>query len=56
MFASSRKGLKDEAIYTGAPRPYGELFVIRYGGTDVRQLTDSRWEDGTSTWVPDAKD
>ena len=24
-------GFKDEAIYTGAQQPYGEIFVMRYG-------------------------
>ena len=28
-------GFKDEAIYTDAPQPYGEMFVMRYDGTDV---------------------
>lgn len=51
-FASTRKGFKDEAIYTDAPQPYGELFVMRYDGTDVRQLTDNQWEDGAPTWQP----
>jgi TolB protein len=51
-FASTRKGFKDEAIYTDAPQPYGELFVMRRDGTDVRQLTDNQWEDGAPTWQP----
>jgi TolB protein len=51
-FASTRKGFKDEAIYTDAPQPYGELFVMRYDGTDVHQLTDNQWEDGAPTWQP----
>ncbi|HEX4104669.1 MAG TPA: hypothetical protein VHX92_00405 [Rhizomicrobium sp.] len=51
-FASTRKGFKDEAIYTDAPQPYGELFVMRYDGTDVRQLTDNQWEDGAPAWQP----
>ena len=54
-FASTRKGFKDEAIYTDAPQPYGELFVMRYDGTNVRQLTDNQWEDGAPTWQPQAK-
>jgi TolB protein len=51
-FASTRKGFKDEAIYTDAPQPYGELFVMRRDGSDVRQLTDNQWEDGAPTWQP----
>lgn len=52
VFASSRLGFKDEMTYTDAPQPYGELFVMRYDGTDVRQLTDNQWEDGTPAWQP----
>jgi Tol biopolymer transport system component len=52
VFASSRMGFKDESIYTDAPQPYGELFVMRYDGTNVRQLTDNQWEDGTPAWQP----
>ena len=48
----SRMGFKDEVIYTDAPQPYGELFVMRYDGTDVQQLTDNQWEDGTPAWQP----
>jgi TolB protein len=52
VFASARMGFKDEVIYTDAPQPYGELFVMRYDGTDVQQLTDNQWEDGTPAWQP----
>jgi hypothetical protein len=45
-------GFKDEVTYTNAPQPYGELFVMRYDGTDVQQLTDNQWEDGTPAWRP----
>ena len=55
MWASSRLGFKDEGIYTDAPQPYGELFVMRYDGTGVRQLTDNQWEDGTPAWRPAGK-
>jgi Tol biopolymer transport system component len=51
-FASSRMGFKDEVLYTDAPQPYGELFVMRYDGTGVEQLTDNQWEDGTPAWEP----
>jgi TolB protein len=50
VFASARMGFKDEVIYTNAPQPYGELFVMRYDGSDVQQLTDNQWEDGTPAW------
>ena len=55
VVASSRMGFKDEGVYTDAPQPYGELFVMRYDGTDVRQLTDNQWEDGTPAWQPNAQ-
>ncbi len=52
VFASTRLGFKDEAIYTDAPQPYGELFVMKADGSDVQQITDNQWEDGTPAWVP----
>lgn len=51
-FASSRMGFKDEGVYTDAPQPYGELFVMRYDGTHIVQITDNQWEDGTPAWQP----
>jgi TolB protein len=53
-FASSRMGFKDEVAYTDAPQPYGEIFVMRYDGTHVEQLTDNQWEEGTPGWEPPA--
>ena len=55
VFASSRMGYKDEAIYTDAPQPYGEIFVMRYDGKNVEQLTDNQWEEGTPAWRPIAR-
>jgi TolB protein len=52
VFASSRMGFKDEMIYTDAPQPYGEIFVMRADGSEVRQLTDNQWEEGTPAWRP----
>src|SRR5579862_1764954 len=51
-FASTRMGFKDEALYSGAPQPYGEIFVMRYDGTQLEQLTDNQWEDGAPAWRP----
>jgi TolB protein len=51
-FASTRMGFKDEALYSGAPQPYGEIFVMRYDGTQLEQLTDNQWEDGGPSWQP----
>jgi TolB protein len=52
LFCSTRMGFKDEALYTGAPQPYGEIFVMRKDGSDVRQLTDNQWEEGGPAWQP----
>jgi Tol biopolymer transport system component len=52
VFASTRMGFKDEMTYTDAPQPYGEIFVMRYDGTNVQQLTDNQWEEGTPAWQP----
>ena len=52
LFCSSRMGFKDEAVLIGAPQPYGEIFVMRYDGTEVEQLTDNQWEDGGPAWQP----
>jgi Tol biopolymer transport system component len=52
VFVSSRMGFKDEALYTGNQQPYGEVFVMRFDGTDLEQLTDDQWEEGTPAWQP----
>lgn len=52
VFTSARMGFKDEAMYTDAPQPYGEIFVMRADGSDVQQLTDNQWEEGTPAWQP----
>lgn len=50
VFTSSRMGFKDEmALYDGVPQPYGEIFAMRSDGSDVRQLTDNKWEDASAT-------
>ena len=51
-FTSSRMGFKDEVVYTDAPQPYGEIFVMRSDGSGVQQLTDNQWEDGAPAWQP----
>ena len=55
VFASTRMGFKDEAPYTDSPQPYGEIFVMRADGSNVRQLTDNQWEEGTPAWRPRPK-
>jgi Tol biopolymer transport system component len=53
VFTSSRMGFKDETLNTDAgAQPYGEIFVMRYDGTQVEQLTDNQWEDGGPSWQP----
>ncbi|MEO7157671.1 MAG: hypothetical protein ABI039_08925, partial [Vicinamibacterales bacterium] len=52
VFASTRMGFKDEATYTDAPQPYGEIFVMRADGSHLEQLTDNQWEEGTPAWQP----
>ena len=52
VFISSRMGFKDEALYTNNPQPYGEIFVMRSDGSDLEQLTDDEWEEGTPAWQP----
>jgi TolB protein len=52
VFASSRMGFKDESLYTAAPQPYGEIFVMKYSGEEVHQLTDNQWEEGAPAWQP----
>ncbi len=52
LFTSSRMGFKDEALYTNAPQPYGDIFLMRYDGTQVEQLTDNQWEEGGPAWQP----
>jgi len=52
LFSSARMGFKDEVTYTDSPQPYGEVFVMRYDGTEVKQLTDNQWEDAGPAWLP----
>jgi Tol biopolymer transport system component len=48
VFASNRTGFKDE---TGGMSD-GEIFVMRADGSDLRQLTENTFEDGTPAWRP----
>ncbi len=52
LFTSTRMGFKDEALYTDSPQPYGEIFVMRYDGTQIEQITDDQWEEGGPAWQP----
>ena len=53
IWSSSRNGFKDEALlYDNNPQPYTSLFMMSLDGGNVRQLTDSRWEDAMPRFVP----
>ena len=52
-FTSEAGGFKDESpIHPYNPQPYGDIFVVRADGSDVRMLTDDQFEDGTPSWIP----
>jgi Tol biopolymer transport system component len=56
VFTSGRMGFKDEmALYDQVPQPYGEIFAMRTDGSDVRQLTDNKWEDASATCAQAAR-
>lgn len=54
LFTDSRMGFKDEVLNEDNPQPYGAIFLMRCDGTDVEQLTDNQWEEGTPAWQPNA--
>ena len=52
-FTSEGNGFKDEAaLHPNNPQPYGDLYVMRADGSDVRRLTDNQFEEGTPNWAP----
>lgn len=52
-FASAQQGFKDEAaLHPFNPQPYGDIYVMRADGSDVRQLVDDQFEDATPNWLP----
>ena len=54
VFSSARRGFKDEmALYDAVPQPYGEIFAMRADGSDLRQLTDNKWEDSSAACRPE---
>ena len=43
VFTSARGGFKDEsALHPYNPQPYGDIYVMRADGSDVRRLTDNQ--------------
>lgn len=51
-FESSRTGFKDEAaLFDVSPQPYAQVFLMDRNGGNVRQFTDSKWEDSMGTYV-----
>lgn len=55
VFSSTRMGFKDELLRSRDGQPNGEIFVMRYDGTHVEQLTDDPWEDRVAVWIPHEK-
>ena len=52
-FASARGGFKDEMpVGEGGGQGAGDIFVMRYDGSDVRQLTDDAFEEATPAFAP----
>jgi Tol biopolymer transport system component len=52
-FSSARGGFKDEAaLHPANPQSYADIYVMRADGSDVRQLTDTPFEEGTVAWAP----
>jgi len=44
VFSSGRKG---------TPQPYGEIFAMHADWSNLRQLTDNKWEDASAGWMPE---
>ncbi len=38
-------------MYDISPQPYAQVFLMDRDGSNVRQLTDSKWEDSMGTYV-----
>jgi Tol biopolymer transport system component len=56
VFASERRGFKDESpLHPHNPQAYGDLYVVRADGSEVRMLTDDQFEDGTPSFIPNAR-
>jgi TolB protein len=52
-FASARGGFKDEMpVGEGGGQGAGDIFVMRFDGSDVRRLTDDAFEEATPAFAP----
>jgi hypothetical protein len=51
-FSRSRRLGRRSTIASDNPQPYASLFMMGFDGSNVRQLTDSRWEDAMPRFVP----
>jgi TolB protein len=52
-FASARGGFKDEMpVGEGGGQGAGDIFVMRFDGTDVHRLTDDAFEEATPAFAP----
>ena len=52
-FASARAGFRDEMpVGEGGGQGAGDIFVMRWDGSDVRQLTDDAFEEATPAFAP----
>ena len=49
-YAPVRRGALRGA--TDFSQPYGDIYVMRADGSDVRMLTENEYEEGTPTWLP----
>uniref|UniRef100_A0A0C9S6Z3 TSA: Wollemia nobilis Ref_Wollemi_Transcript_10203_2362 transcribed RNA sequence n=1 Tax=Wollemia nobilis TaxID=56998 RepID=A0A0C9S6Z3_9CONI len=51
VFTSDYAGVSAEPISVPHQfQPYGEIFMAKVGGSDVRRLTHNSYEDGTPSW------
>ncbi|KMT15564.1 hypothetical protein BVRB_3g059150 [Beta vulgaris subsp. vulgaris] len=53
VFTSDYGGVSAEPISNPHHyQPYGEIFIAKVDGSDIRRLTHNSYEDGTPTWGP----
>ncbi|KAJ1559274.1 hypothetical protein HK405_011298 [Cladochytrium tenue] len=53
LFSSGMYGFRDEAaLYDQTFQPYGQIFVMDKDGSNLRILTDSKWEDSMPIFIP----